>query len=132
YVGPKINHLDAQIADLRAKRDGAQGRERRELEKTMASLADILDDVREFKKILEQIIQERGYRPHLDDGVLLNMAPLWELIASWQAGPKKAWQALECGDYDWSYQAMDHWPDRVRETCKTNKSCAIAHGLELM
>jgi hypothetical protein len=25
---------------------------------------------------------------------------------------------------------MDHWPDRVKEKCKTNKSFAIAHGLE--
>ena len=25
---------------------------------------------------------------------------------------------------------MDHWPDRVREKCKTHKSFAIAHGLE--
>lgn len=132
YVEPKINHLEAQIADLRTRREGAQGRERREIEKTMASLSDILDDVREFQKTLERIIQERGYRPQLDDGVLLNMAPLWELIPSWQAEPKKAWQALERGDYDWSYQAMDHWPDRVREKCKTNKSFAIAHGLELM
>jgi len=33
------------------------------------------------------------------------MATLWELIPSWQKEPKKAWEALERGDYDWSYQA---------------------------
>jgi len=93
-------------------------------------LSDILDDVREFQKTLQGIIQKRGYRPHIDDGVLLKMAPLWELIPSWQAEPKKAWQALERGEYDWSHQAMNHWPDRVKEKCKTNKSYAIAHGLE--
>lgn len=68
--------------------------------------------------------------PHIEDGVLLNVALLWELIPSWQKEPKKAWEALERGDYDWSHQAMDHWPDRVKEKCKTNKSYAIAHGLE--
>ena len=57
------------------------------------------------------------------------MAPLWELVPSWQAEPKKAWQALEHGDYDWAQHAMDDLPDRVREQCKTNKSYAIAHGL---
>jgi hypothetical protein len=57
------------------------------------------------------------------------MAPLWELIPSWRKEPKKAWEELETGKYDWSYQAMDHWPDRVREKCKNNKSYAIAHGL---
>jgi hypothetical protein len=40
-----------------------------------------------------------------------------------------AGEALERGDYDWEYQAMDRWPDRVKEKCKTNKSFAIAHGL---
>jgi len=95
----------------------------------MAGLSDTLDDVRELVKILKMIIEERGYRPHIDDGVLLNMAPLWELIPSWQAEPKKAWQALERGEYDWSCQAMDHWPGRVKEKCKTNRSYAIAHGL---
>lgn len=129
YVEPKINHLDGQIAELRRKRDKLQGRDRREIEKAMAALSDILDDVREFHKKLEWIIQKRGYRPHIDDGILLNMAALWELIPSWQAEPKKAWQALENEQYEWSHQAMDHWPDRVKEKCKTNKSYAIAHGL---
>ena len=95
----------------------------------IGKLVETLDDVREFLKRLNFIIEERGYVPHLDDGVLLNMAPLSELIPSWQKEPKKAWGALERGDYDWAYQAMDHWPDRVKEKCKTNKSYAIAHGL---
>ena len=29
-----------------------------------------------------------------------------------------------------SHLAMNYWPDRVREKCKTDKSLAIAHGLE--
>ncbi|MBW1707833.1 MAG: BREX-1 system adenine-specific DNA-methyltransferase PglX, partial [Deltaproteobacteria bacterium] len=130
YVEPKINLLDSQIAELKEKRDGAEGREKRALEKEIGNFIDVLDDVREFSKRLEFIIEDRGYVPHIDDGVLLNMAPLWELIPSWQKEPKKAWEALERGDYDWSYQAMDHWPDRVKEKCKTNKSYAIAHGME--
>ncbi|MFH1951474.1 MAG: hypothetical protein ABIL06_07650 [Pseudomonadota bacterium] len=130
YVEPKINLLKNQIRDLTANRDAAEGRERRALEKESGNLVDILDDVREFLKRLNFIIEERGYVPRIDDGVLLNMAPLWELIPSWQKEPKKAWEALERGDYDWAYQAMDHWPDRVKEKCRTNKSFAIAHGLE--
>ena len=27
-------------------------------------------------------------------------------------------------------EAMNYWPDRVRLKCKTDKSLAIAHGLE--
>jgi len=58
------------------------------------------------------------------------MAPLWEFIPSLQAEPKKAWEALERGDYDWAYHAMDHWPERVKKTCLTNKAFAIVNGFE--
>ena len=33
-------------------------------------------------------------------------------------------------DYDWAHLAYSLWPDRVREKCKTDRSLAIAHGLE--
>ena len=94
----------------------------------MAPLDDILDDLHAFAKRIDAILQ-RGYTPHIDDGVLIHRAPLWELLPSWQAEPKKCWEALERGDYDWAHQAMDHRPEQVREKCKTNKSYAIAHGL---
>jgi len=128
YVGSKIRLLESPLADLRRQRDAAQGRERRALEKQMAELEDVLDDLRAFAERIDAILQ-RGYSPHIDDGVLINMAPLWELLPSWQAEPKKCWAALARGDYDWSHQAMDHWPERVRDKCKTNRSYAIAHGL---
>jgi hypothetical protein len=130
YVKPKINLLESQLAGIQKEYDLAEGKRQRALEKQMATLTDVLDDVRDFQKHLTAISEERGYKPHIDDGVLLNMAPLWELIPSWQTEPKKAWQALERGDYDWAHQAMDHWPDRVKKACLTNKSFAIAHGLE--
>jgi hypothetical protein len=129
YVQPKIRLLEGQIADIQKRVNTAEGREKRRLEKEMVPLHDTLDDVREFERRLKYISEERDYTPHADDGVLLNMAPLWELIPSWQSEPKKAWEELEAGKYDWSYQAMDHWPDRVRGKCKSNRSYAIAHGL---
>jgi hypothetical protein len=130
YVEPKINLLESQIGGLKEKRDNAEGREKRVIDKEIGNQIEILDDVREFKKFLKTIIEERRYTPHIDDGVLLNMAPLWELIPSWQTEPKKAWQDLEQEKFEWAYQAMDHWPDRVKEKCKTDKSLAIAHGRE--
>ena len=128
YVGSKIKLLESHVADLRARKDAVAGRERRRLEKEIADMEEVLDDIREFARRIDAILQ-RGYTPHIDDGVLINMAPLWELIPSWKAEPKKCWQALERGDYDWSHQAMDHWPERVLEKCRTNKSFAIAHNL---
>jgi hypothetical protein len=97
------------------------------VQKEVSQLSDLIDDVQEFADRLKRIT-ERGYTPHIDDGVLLNAAPLWELLPSWPE-TKKAWLELEAGDYDWAQQAMEYWPERVREKCKLNKSFAIAHGL---
>jgi len=60
----------------------------------------------------------------------LPMAPLWELIPIWRREPKKYWQQLERGDYDWSPIAMRYWSERVREQCKATKSFGIAHRHE--
>jgi len=59
-------------------------------------------------------------------------APLWPLFRHkpWQKVLKDTWAKLEKGDYDWAHLAMNYWPERVRERCKTDKSLAIAHGLE--
>jgi hypothetical protein len=43
---------------------------------------------------------------------------------------KDTWDKLEKGDYDWAHLVMNYWSERVREKCKTDKSLAIAHGLE--
>ncbi len=43
---------------------------------------------------------------------------------------KDTWTRLEKGDYDWAHLAMNYWPERVREKCKTDQSLAIAHDLE--
>ncbi|MGD2091807.1 MAG: BREX-1 system adenine-specific DNA-methyltransferase PglX [Candidatus Aminicenantes bacterium] len=130
YVEPKKNHLDAQAKELKNKIQESSGREKKELEIKLENIFEVRADIQEFSRILNFIIEKRGYIPHPDDGVLLNMAPLWEIVPSWQKEPKKAWEALENGEYDWAYQAMDHWPDRVKEKCKIDKSLAIAHGLE--
>ena len=72
------------------------------------------------------------YRPNHDDGVQITGAPLWQLFRHkpWQTILKDTWAKLEKGDYDWAQQAMNYWPDRVRKKCKTDKSLAVAHGLD--
>ena len=59
-------------------------------------------------------------------------APLWSLFRHkpWQKVLKDTWAKLEKGDYDWAHLAINYWPERVRDKCKTDKSLAIAHGLE--
>jgi hypothetical protein len=124
----RVKLIQQTLGDLQAKLSGSQGRIRRDLERDIAAEADRLDDVREFSRRLQSVL-DGPYHHHIDDGVLLSLAPLWELIPAWQPEPKKAWEELKKGKYDWSHTAMDYWPGRVREKCKTNKSYAIAHGL---
>ena len=73
------------------------------------------------------------WNPDLDDGVCLTMAPLWRLVPrhkAWQKELRTKWQELQAGKYDWSHIAMHLWPERVVPKCASDRSLAIAHGLE--
>ena len=132
YLDHKLNGLRLQIDDLRAQLEGREGRARKQIERQMDAVAQVLDELAEFAATMERIVRA-GYEPApdwIDDGVILRMAPLWELIPIWKSEPKKHWERLQGGDYDWSHIAMRYWPDRVRERCKAHKSYAIAHGHE--
>jgi hypothetical protein len=63
----------------------------------------------------------------------INFAPLWRLVPqhkAWQKALKATWDALCDGTYDWAHLAMHLWPERVVPKCATDRSFAIAHGLE--
>ena len=131
YLDQKINGLRLQIGDLRPQLDGKDGQTRKQLERQMDDLAQILDELTQFAATTERIVRE-GYEPQpnwIDDGVILRLAPLWQLIPIWKTEPKKHWERLQRGDFDWAHIAMHYWPDRVREKCKSDKSLAIAHGV---
>ena len=108
------------------------------LEKFAASLSHGLVDFEvEFELELVELRDTLlklapSYKPNHDDGVQITAAPLWPLFRHkpWQKVLKETWGKLEKGDYDWAHLATNYWPDRVREKCKTDKSLAIAHGLE--
>ncbi len=128
YVAPKQRMAARQIEEVQKKRAGATGRDLSRLDKELAALQDLAADLAEFDAKLKAV-SDAGYIPRIDDGVLLNMCPLWELVPSWQKPLKEAWDKLAAGEYDWAHHAMDYWPERVKQKCKTNKSYAIAHGL---
>ena len=103
------------------------------------------DDEKQFEALQAfelELIDLRGtllkiaptYKPNHDDGVQISAAPLWPLFRHkpWQKVLKDTWAKLENGEYDWAHLAMNYWPNRVREKCKTDKSLAIAHGLEAL
>ncbi len=88
-------------------------------------------ELRAFKAEVDRVVPL--WNPDLNDGVIINFAPLWRLVPQhkpWQKEVKKIWEKLVAGDYDWSHLAMHLWPERVVPKCQDDRSLAIAHGLE--
>lgn len=90
--------------------------------------------VEELRSFLDEIKRVAPlWKPALDDGVVLTMAPLWRLVPQprpWQKELKSKWDELTAGKYDWSHAAMHLWPERVIPKCATDRGLAIAHGLK--
>ena len=126
FVEPKLKEVGAGGTALRNK--GAA--RTRDDEKAFEALQAFELELIELRDTLLNIAQH--FQPNHDDGVQITAAPLWPLFRHkpWQKILKDTWAKLEKGDYDWAHLAMAYWPDRVREKCKTDKSLAIAHGLE--
>ncbi|MCY1190870.1 hypothetical protein D9M72_20930 [compost metagenome] len=126
FVDPKLEDVRKELQALRDK--GAS--RSKEDEKRLEALASLEHELADLRDSLLEIAP--NYRPHHDDGVQISAAPLWKLFRHkpWQKVLKDTWAKLEKGDYDWAHLAMNYWPERVREKCVTDKSLAIAHGLE--
>lgn len=128
YINPKIVLEKGHLAGYKGRLETLnEGKEKRNLEKEIDKLETFIDELIDFQAKVKAIA-DKGYDPHIDDGVILNMAPLYEIIP-WTE-PKKFWKELQDGKFDWAHMAMKYWPDRVQKKCKTDKSFAIAHGLE--
>jgi hypothetical protein len=126
FVEPRLKHVGGDVAALRNKGTARSRDDERQFETLQAFELELI----ELRDTLLNIAQH--YHPNHDDGVQITAAPLWPLFRHkpWQKVLKDTWAKLEKGDYDWAHLAMNYWPARVREKCKTDKSLAIAHGLE--
>jgi hypothetical protein len=126
-LAPKLVYEERQLANLVQDTGGSpSARERREIEAKEAF-------VEELRLLLEEVRRVAPlWKPTLDDGIVLVMAPLWRLVPHkpWQRELKKKWGELTAGEYDWAQLAMHLWPERVIPKCAQDRSLAIAHGLE--
>ena len=125
FVEPKLRQVTDNVESLRKKADRTKSQEQE-----LSLYSDLMVELEEFRDELLQVA--KTFKPNLNDGVQITAAPLWLFfrLKPWQKVLKDTWKKLEKGDYDWAHLAMSYWPDRVREKCKTDKSLAIAHGLE--
>ncbi|WP_242609851.1 BREX-1 system adenine-specific DNA-methyltransferase PglX [Comamonas thiooxydans] len=126
FIEPKLKQVGAGVTALRNKGSART----RDDEKQFESLQSFELELIELRDTLLKLAPT--YKPNHDDGVQISAAPLWPLFRHkpWQKVLKDTWAKLAKGDYDWAHLAMNYWPERVREKCKTDKSLAIAHGLE--
>ncbi|MGE3912720.1 MAG: hypothetical protein AB7K36_25400, partial [Chloroflexota bacterium] len=128
YVGPKLQHEECTLTSLHQEVGPNPSASQR---KQLAEQETFVEELRAFRQEVARVAPL--WNPDLNDGVILNFAPLWRLVPqhrSWQKEVKACWDALCAGKYDWSHLAMRFWPERVVPKCADDRSLAIAHGLE--
>ena len=128
YVAPKSQHEERKLEELRSEAEGyPTAAQRREIE----SQETFVDELNAFREEVARVAPL--WNPNLNDGAIINFAPLWRLTPqhrSWQRECKSVWDKLVAGDYDWAHLAMHLWPERVTPKCADDRSLAIAHGLD--
>jgi hypothetical protein len=131
YVEPKLHEVARSLQAVEMRLSGASGREASQLRAEQERLGEFRAELSDFRAELLRVAA-LPYRPELDDGVIINAAPLHTLFRhrGWAGATRDCWQKLERGDYDWAHLAYQIWPERVREKCRSDRSLAIAHDLE--
>ena len=102
YVEPKIPGWRKAVSNPSGHTkpaDGDTGKEVKRLAKEGERQEDFLSELRDFEDKLRRAANLR-LEPDLNDGVVLNIAPLHELVP-WQEA-KKYWEELLEGKYEWS------------------------------
>ena len=101
YVGPKLRIEEGRLNTLRARKAaaGSAGSEAKQIEKEKDCQEEFVSELHDFKDKLRRAA-ELHLTPDLNDGVVLNIAPLRELVHWTEA--QKYWDQLSEGKYEWS------------------------------
>ena len=101
YVEPKIRLETSRLETLRSQKAaaGESGKEAKRLAKEVERQEDFLSELRDFEDKLRRAANLH-LEPDLNDGVVLNIAPLHELVP-WKEA-KNYWEELLEGKYEWS------------------------------
>jgi len=101
YVEPKIRLEHSRLETLRSQLAvaGESGKEAKRLARDVERQEDFLSELRDFEDKLRRAANLH-LEPDLNDGVVLNIAPLHELVP-WKEA-KNYWDELLKGGYEWS------------------------------
>jgi hypothetical protein len=101
YVEPKNRLETSRLDALRNQKAvaGESGKEAKRLAKEVERQEDFLSELQDFEDKLRRAAN-LNLTPDLNDGVVLNIAPLHELVPLKDA--KSYWEELLKGEYDWS------------------------------
>ena len=128
YVEPKLKAAERRLLELRQTAGASPAGQQR---KDLASQESLVEELRAFREQVALVAPL--WTPCRDDGIVLNCAVLWGLFdhhRTWQKECAKKWDELADGKYDWAGWAMHLWPERAVAACASDRSIAIAHGLE--
>jgi len=125
FVEPRIQQAEREQIELES-----QGALSGDAATRLQEAQTLLQDLRLLMSELDLVAPL--WNPNLNDGVIINHAILWRITpyTPWQKKCKECWDKLVKGDYDWAHLAFHFWPERVIRNCITDRSLAIAHGLE--
>jgi hypothetical protein len=101
YVEPKIQGEENRLGELRSQTSaaGESGKRAKKLDREIETQEDLLLELRDFEEKLRKVA-DLHLVPDLNDGVVLNIAPLRELVP-WKEA-RKYWNDLLDGKYAWS------------------------------
>ena len=112
YVDPKIRLEQTRLDSLRSQKTtlGAAAKGARKIDKDIERQEALIGELKDFEDKLrraanldfdkDDLDSSIIYDPDLNDGVVLTIAPLWELVP-WKEA-KKYWEELLAGEYEWS------------------------------
>ena len=128
FVTPKLQFEERELTSARQQYGANPTANQR---KEISARETFVAELKTFKDEVARIAPL--WNPNLNDGVIINFAPLWRLVPqnkSWQKECKTVWDKLVEGDYDWAHLAMHLWPERVVPKCTKDRSLAIAHEMD--
>ena len=126
YLVPKLESVRKELEALRVRLQGKADANDRARFEELTALERELEGMRQ--ELLR--VANLGYKPDLDDGVVICACPLHSLfrLPKWRKELEEKWEELQSGKYDWAHLAMAMWPDRVEAACAGDRSIAIAHS----